>query len=128
MSYLATYKVPTADWQDWLDGKVAFDTDKGACVSLEECEETRKEVREYWLGWGAPEETVGGRLAYNSNVCLRSEMTEVEVVDRSTWYDGRATGFGTRYELSDDPGNAFTLVACDMGDGTTEVWHDGYGV
>ena len=52
MSYLATYKVPTTDWQDWLDGKVAFDTDKGACVSPEECEETRKEVREYWLGWG----------------------------------------------------------------------------
>ena len=54
-------------------------------------------------------------------------MTEVEVVDRSTWYDGRATGFGTRYELSDDPGNALTLVACDLGDGTVEVWHDGYG-
>lgn len=128
MSYLATYKVPTADWQDWLDGKVAFDTDKGACVPLGVCEAAWEAEREYWLGWGSPEDTTDCRLAYHSGVCRRCDMTEVGVVDRSLWYDGTSGGLGTRYELREDPGNALTLVACDLGDGVVEVWHDGYGV
>jgi len=126
MSFTHSYMVPTTDWQDWLAGSVAFAADTGRVVSLDKCEKARQEAYDYLHEWGM--ETDGGWLAYQSYMVRRSDMTEVEKVDRSEWYDRTSTGVGTRYELAGEPGNALTLVACDLGDGMTEVWFDTYGV
>lgn len=126
MSFTDSYMVPTDDWKEWLDGLVAFSADKGHVVSLDECEKARQEAYEYLHEWDM--ETDASWLAYQSYMVRRSDMVEVEKVDRSTWYSKTSTGVGTRYELAEEPGNALTLVACDLGNGTTEVWFDTYGV
>lgn len=126
MSFTDSYSVPARDWQDWLDGTVAFDAEGGRVVSLDKCEKARQEADDYLHEWGM--ETDEGWLAYQSYMVRRSDMVEVEKVDRSEWYDRTSTGVGTRYELCEEPGNALTLVACDLGDGTVEVWFDTYGV
>lgn len=126
MSFTHSYMVPTSNWQEWLDGSVAFASDKGQFVSLDECEKARQEAYEYLHEWDM--ETDESWLAYQSYMVRRSDMTELGKVDRSKWYDQTSTGIGTRYELAEEPGNAITLVACNLGNGMTEVWFDTYGV
>ena len=126
MSFTDSYRVPTRDWRDWLNGTVAFDAESGCVMSLGACGEVRQRALDYLSQWGM--ETDESWLAYQSYVVRRADMEEVGKVDRSEWYDGTSTGIGTRYELAEAPGNALTLVACELGDGTTEVWLDTYGV
>lgn len=126
MSFTASHKVPTQDWNEWLDGSVAFDTNEGRVVPLANCDKARQDAYDYLDRWDM--ETDASWLAYQSGVVRLSDMAEVGEVDRSEWYDRMSTGVGTRYELAEAPSVALTLVACDLGDGTTEVWLDTYGV
>ena len=126
MSFAASHMISTSDWQDWLSGRTAFDLNEGHVVSLDECERAWRKVYEYLRKWGM--ETDACWLAYQTSMVRRSDMTEVGTVSRSECYDGQSSGLATRYELADEPGGAITVFACDLGNGTVELWFDTYGV